>query len=269
MIAVGFGRVLVWQGGSLWIGISHKGASHAHHGLQIGVALDGDLMFESQQEWRTYRLAVIPSKVTHALDGGGRLAAQIFVEPQSPEGRILTENYCSDGGINDVPFELIARSADQLLSSYLSGASAEELKRDAHAIIADLTAGSTPRTVTNPRILTAIELMEQRLDTMITLRNAAALVHLSPGRFRHLFVEETGTPLRPYLLWLRLSKAVDAISRGDSITSAAHMAGFSDSAHLTRIFRRMFGLAPSSLKFDAERPKHDLSKFVETVGRNN
>ncbi len=256
MIPVGFGRVLVWQGGSLWIGMVYRNQPHSHHGLQIGVALDGDLMFESQREWRPYRLAVIPSKVKHAIDGEGRLAAQIFVEPQSPEGRILTENYCSDGIIGSVQSESVTESAHQLLSSYLSRASVEQLVGDARAIISNLTAGSTPRTVTDPRILEAIELMSLRLDTTITLRDAAALVHLSPGRFRHLFVEETGTPLRPYLLWLRISTAVDAISRGESITAAAHLAGFSDSAHLTRIFRRMFGLAPSALKFDADSKPH-------------
>jgi len=35
------------------------------------------------------------------------------------------------------------------------------------------------------------------------------------------------------------------LTGGASVTSAAHQAGFSDGAHLTRTFRRMLGLRPS------------------------
>ena len=35
--------------------------------------------------------------------------------------------------------------------------------------------------------------------------------------------------------------------RGANLTEAAHLAGFADSAHLSRTFRAMFGVAPSLL----------------------
>lgn len=35
---------------------------------------------------------------------------------------------------------------------------------------------------------------------------------------------------------------------GSSLTEAAHAAGFADSAHFSRTFRRMFGVAPASLR---------------------
>ena len=50
------------------------------------------------------------------------------------------------------------------------------------------------------------------------------------------------------MLWLRLERAVAVFAAGGSLTDAAHAAGFADSAHLSRTFRRMFGLAPSSLQ---------------------
>jgi AraC-like DNA-binding protein len=53
---------------------------------------------------------------------------------------------------------------------------------------------------------------------------------------------------------MRLQRAVDAISKGLTATDAAHAAGFADAAHLTRTFRRMMGIAPTSVKID-RRPQ--------------
>ena len=88
----------------------------------------------------------------------------------------------------------------------------------------------------------------ERLQQPLSLVDAAAHVGLSSGRARHLFVESTGLSFRTYILWLRLTKALELFSAGASLTEAAHAAGFSDSSHLSRTFRRMFGIAPDSLR---------------------
>jgi AraC family transcriptional regulator len=61
-------------------------------------------------------------------------------------------------------------------------------------------------------------------------------------------VEHTGLPFRTYLLWLRLTKAVGVFAGGRSLTEAAHEAGFADSAHFSRTFRRMFGTQAAALR---------------------
>ncbi|MFN3163646.1 MAG: helix-turn-helix transcriptional regulator [Pseudohongiellaceae bacterium] len=66
---------------------------------------------------------------------------------------------------------------------------------------------------------------------------------LSEGRFLHLFKQEMGIAWRPYLLWRRLLCSVRLLNRGRSATETAYVAGFSDSAHLSRTFRKMFGLS--------------------------
>jgi AraC-like DNA-binding protein len=37
---------------------------------------------------------------------------------------------------------------------------------------------------------------------------------------------------------------------GEPLSSAAHQAGFADAAHLSRTSKRMFGISPSTLRFD-------------------
>jgi AraC-like DNA-binding protein len=88
-----------------------------------------------------------------------------------------------------------------------------------------------------------------------TLHSLALKVSLSPSRLGHLFREQTGLPLRQYRLWLRLQKALQSLTQNHSLTVAAHIAYFSDSAHLSRTFRRMFGIAPSELKVESNQGK--------------
>jgi len=61
---------------------------------------------------------------------------------------------------------------------------------------------------------------------------------------QHLFKARMGVPVRRYVLWARLRGGLEQALAGASLTSAALEAGFSDSAHFSRTFREMFGIAP-------------------------
>jgi AraC-like DNA-binding protein len=41
---------------------------------------------------------------------------------------------------------------------------------------------------------------------------------------------------------------------GESLSTAAHVAGFADAAHLTRTSRRVFGFPPSALQLSGSLP---------------
>jgi AraC-like DNA-binding protein len=98
-----------------------------------------------------------------------------------------------------------------------------------------------------PRIALARSLVTPQflVEQSQPIKHLAACVHLSPGRFRHLFRSEMGMSVQSYLRWRRLHTALRATSYGVSLTEAAHTAGFADSAHLTRVCRATFGIPPS------------------------
>ncbi|WP_406278079.1 helix-turn-helix transcriptional regulator [Nocardia sp. NBC_00881] len=77
--------------------------------------------------------------------------------------------------------------------------------------------------------------------------DVARQLGVSATRLTQLFIEQVGLPLRRYILWLRLHIARTRAMAGDDLAAAAHPAGFSDTAHLTRTCRRTFGLPPSAL----------------------
>ena len=95
------------------------------------------------------------------------------------------------------------------------------------------------------RILRAVAHIRAHLDAPLTLDDVAEVACLSPSRFRHLFVEQTGMALRPYILWRRFLRVWELLTAGASLSAAAHSAGFADAAHLSRTSRAMFGFPPS------------------------
>ena len=250
----GVGRVIVWPGGSLWAG-RHVGQvpEHAHHAIQVSLALEGRFRAKARSWLETRETAgmvVMPDK-PHSLDGCDTTVATLFVEPNSISGAALRKRFA---GL-DVAFLLDEESeacAAQLRSEYLSGAPDLRLAQFARAAICRVAGDPLTAPRSDPRISSALEWMRQRLATPMRLQDVAAIVHLSPGRFRHLFVAQTGTSFRAWLLWARAEYAIAAAQKGMSWTDASLHAGFADAAHFTRTCRRVFGLAPSMLVFEPE-----------------
>jgi AraC-like DNA-binding protein len=60
-----------------------------------------------------------------------------------------------------------------------------------------------------------------------------------------LFKAVTGQTFRQFKQWSALKHAARQIAAGELVRTAAMDAGFADTAHLTRTFRKSFGLTPS------------------------
>jgi AraC-like DNA-binding protein len=184
--------------------------------------------------------------VQHAFDGSGSVVANVLMEPESEIGEALGARYGATS-IAIMSAEEAERARSLIREAYASGAPDEELNAAAREAVGMLVGGVLPRKRIDDRIDRAISAIAERIEDPITLEAIAETVHLSAERFRHLFVAETGVAFRAYVLWRRLQLALELAVAGASWTEAAHEAGFTDSAHLTRTFRVMFGVAPSAL----------------------
>jgi len=176
--------------------------------------------------------------------------AVLFVEPETREGRALTERYLANG-IAHMPEPLLADVVAPLFAAWRELRSERAVTAAANRVIHALTGGVEPSVVSDERILRAVAYIRSHIDSSITLEEVAAEAFLSPSRFRHLFVEQTGMALRPYILWRRFVRVWELLTVGESLSAAAHRAGFADAAHLTRTSRRMFGFPPSAIQIAA------------------
>ncbi|HKU37674.1 MAG TPA: AraC family transcriptional regulator [Polyangiales bacterium] len=250
-----YGRFVFWEGASLWVlgtrpgeGPFPKTDFHAHHAVQVTLGLRGWFSLETRHGQVHGDVVAVAPDTEHALAGEG-VVAQMFIDPEGRPGRALSRTLFSGASMVAIPMTRLAGTPAQLLADFEADSrndnSLIELGR---ALVAQLTPGSERDERPEARVRKMVAWAAERLDSPVSLAEAAAHVGLSSGRARHLFVEHTGMPFRTYLLWLRLMRAVELFAVGSSLTEAAHGAGFSDSSHLSRTFRRMFGIAADSLR---------------------
>ena len=77
----------------------------------------------------------------------------------------------------------------------------------------------------------------------------AQLCNISEVYFRRLFKEQTGQSPKQYILNLRLKKAKQLLSGGDTkIWSIAEFCGFESTAHFCRTFKSHFGITPKDYR---------------------
>lgn len=253
MKLAGMGRILLWSGGSLWIGRSGTATDvHSHHAVQISLALPQRQLRLCcpGKDWHSYSAAIIKANLPHAFDGAGELVANVFVEPESRAGQAL-QHYCSATEITVIDAEIFKHEIAALFAAYSNNADDLTFVAAARGVINKLSATtSDPPVALDPRIKRALELIRTRIGATVMLADIAAAVFLSPDRFRHLFQEQTGIRFRPYIQWLRIEIALAAYAAHRSLTEAAQEGGFADSAHFSRTFKSMFGVAPSSIHID-------------------
>lgn len=251
---VGQGRIVFWESASLWAfdvpyvpRLRSSTAAHSHHAIQITFAVDGSFRFSVGDETVSGSVVMIAPDVAHAFSPVGK-TAMIFIEPESRLGAALLGIL---GGRTHAVFgSQRFEKGTGALSCIWEGprpddATLAALGRDLAACLTDGLPSPQP---TDRRILRVLEHLAAGPDHRLDVRAAAELACLSESRFSHLFVEEVGLAFRTYVLWRRLTVAVQRVAAGESLTSAAHEAGFADSAHFSRTFLRMFGVQASLLQ---------------------
>ena len=245
-----------WDGGAIFLGTAGAIPAHAHQAIQICFLFAGRIRLRTNNEepWTDYELALVPSRQRHAMDGSRvHYGATIFVEPETREGRVLAERYARHG-IAEVGRQLVEEALPLLRTTALERRDHAAIVERARGVVHALTQQTEPGAASDERVIRAVKYVNEHLSAPLTLKQVAGVAYLSPSRFRHLFAEQTGMGLRQYVLWRRFVSVWEHRMNGASLSTAAHAAGFADSAHLTRTSRRMFGMPPSSLDISEAPP---------------
>lgn len=236
------GRLFLFERRLLYVGPVGTTPLHAHHAFQVMLTETPVSLRSASSSLPPCTRAILPPDVPHAIESPSPSALLLYFDADDRTGRSLRPLVSTDPrnwvsmaeqwlppGISQFPHEW--HGARHLVDTLLQG-----------------LVGTEPRPqALHPSLKRLLALLPETLDGDVRLETLATRVGLSASRLSHLFSEQVGIALRPYVLWLRLHRAARCIAAGGSLTVAAHEAGFADSAHLNRTFHRMFGIAPSEL----------------------
>lgn len=225
---------------------------HAHHAFQIIHAAEPGLKLadENANECDDVQTAVIPPDVPHAFLQGSMRAMLLYLDPDGHAGRRLRRAVVAhQSGVSDWvrAGEPLARNAARMPRTW------DEAMEAASMLLEGLIGPTPSLQIVHPGVRRVLRALQEEKDLgSVRVAALAATAGLSSGRLIHVFSSEVGIPMRRYMLWLRLQRAAATLERGGTLTEAAYEAGFADGAHLTRVFRRMFGIRPSEVAGWAE-----------------
>ncbi len=244
------GCLFLGPGHLLYAGPLGETRLHAHHSFQMVLSFGEPVpLGDVHGHTRACMAAVIPPDTPHAVTGTTSSAVLLHVDPDDLAGRRLRTLGLDTNTVADwqrAGESLVPCTPAALPRRWLES---EALMKD--MLLALRVDAARPRP-THPAVRRLLRLLPDALEGDVSLGALAHQVELSASRLSHLFRAEVGLALRPYILWLRIHRAAEHVKAGASLTAAAHAAGFTDSAHLSHVFRRMFGLSPSEVSSEVE-----------------
>lgn len=218
---------------TLFYGHYFDNTEHTHHAIQWCSASCGKLELLLHQEKIEGKSVLIAPDCPHKIINGQGELFLLFLNPETTFGQNLIKKYL--GSKYFVHAELPFTSEN--ISTSLPP---NEIKIIAEQLFKNLD--TQQEASFDSRITMVLECIDQNQDKHIKIPELANRVCLSTSRLQHLFKINVGIPIQSYLLWKRMLYAVHSIQKSNDLTKVAYETGFSDSAHLSRTFKKMFGV---------------------------
>jgi len=244
----------------LFLGRYLNTAPHRHFAASVTISLDTAFRFRAHGgEWIETRGCAARPNAHFELDMQEARIVNIQLDPEQAQGAVIDVLEFDGAEVIALCDELVLPLVERLkLIADAPRVSGHALRRTTLAAISPRPAAAR---VFDPRIARVLDRLKSAFPEAPTSGELATEVGLSEGRLIHLFGEQLGVPLRRYVLSLRVRYMLFCLAMNQNLTDAAHEAGFSDSAHYSRVFREMYGFPPSKMfRSDTVKIRLELSE---------
>ena len=212
--------------------------AHAHACSAFVFGLEREFHIGHRGAWTRTTGVWIPAGYTHRLECGDQLMAMIY--PMGPP-------YGAEERLRSMAPEWLEALRDGLRPT-----ATESIARPAVHRLLQTTLSSADRRILEParidhRVLKTLRAVRRAPEQAQSIDELAESVGLSGSRLMQLFKKELGIPYRKVRNWERLRHVVVQRASGENLTMASLSAGYTDSSHLSRAFKDMFGISASTV----------------------
>ena len=208
---------------------------HSHMAAHIMVCLDGEMCVMSDGTEYLCHGIMIPSGISHKVDTYEKDVLVFLYDCTTSVAKQIENIRC-----------LANENCDGIIKLYMDmqqDCTGGCYKKFETSVLELLGITDSMHQISDERVVAAMNYIQKKSSEKISCRDVAEKVHLSPGRFSHLFKEQVGMTFAAYVIYQRIIFAYTLIILGKSITEAALTAGFSSSAHFADVNRRVFGIS--------------------------
>lgn len=238
---------------------AHAFGRHTHDQYGMGVMLRGaqkSLSGRGMVEARAGDLITVNPGEVHdgtPLGDSGRAWRMLYFDPAALAASIedLTEGVTGNAElahpamcdpVSAAHFEALFRAVTDSHGGY------SEIEGREHLLLLLARLIDTGCRRVPPGVPKSLERACTRIDddpaAPISLQELAAIGGISQFQLVRGFARLTGLTPHAYLVQRRLQKARRLIASGGRLADVAHLSGFSDQSHLTRLFVRTYGMSP-------------------------
>lgn len=223
---------------------------HRHWLLQLFLSSQKDLNIEVNHQRISCKAMIVNIHTLHMFQANGEPNFTMLVDPTSELGRKFK------GILMDEPFYIFSDYMIKEMQQAFNNALIKGKNEDYLSFVQNMVFlfSNWPMKCFDDRVNQVLMLMEECIceDEFHQINELAKKIGLSPSRLAHLFKEETGIPLKSYIVLHKLQKAYDAIFNGENITTAALNAGFVSPSHFAYTNKLMTGMSATNIIKDSE-----------------
>ncbi|NRB52570.1 MAG: AraC family transcriptional regulator [Saprospiraceae bacterium] len=204
---------------------------HAHPAMEVIVAFDASLQIEiGDTLYKDVAFAIIDANIRHKVSAQNKvLVWMVEGTVQSLQAFYQYWDLTLEHGVYVQQTLIDEKRSNEWL------ASCQSAKQFAKAI--------------DPRVQLCLDYFQKKEIRYTDMMKALQVqTHLSESRLSHLFKKEMGLSLKKYLVWSRLRETIQyVLSEEVNLYEAGLRSGFFDQAHLSKAFKQMLGLSPSTV----------------------
>lgn len=234
----------LWDKRTLYIGPLFEPLDLSQGAATLVLALDKPIVFKAQGVNRLFetRSLLLPAGLKIKIDTRNAIVVNCNLDAMGVDFFVLSR--LMKNAFGDVLFNLrgereFIRRCRKIYTSNMSSTEAYEYLDGLWSLDKQCDYSI------DCRVEKVVSLIKQTVDDNLSVEDLANAVNLSVPRLVQLFKRQTGVPIRRYRLWHRLYITALRMGHGESLTSAAIAAGFTDSSHCSHTFRSMLGVKPS------------------------